>query len=641
MTIPSVITAYNKLKETLQLLGPLEAAKIQANIAEKASRKANIKSLIDEAIATIALVEAKQAELQQRLLVVQMLGPENACNMEEVAVKNSLAATDAQLALQEKILIALKEEEAAATETLTTAQAGLNTTLLLNPFTIAIAAIGALIFIFQQYTNSIEEARKKHQEMFNELKQESTSLNNSIENFNNLYKTYLDTGEASDELKNSTKELCDQLGIANSDAMLAADNFIALKKAIEEANNAKLDDLINSAEKVIKDNEYVGGLGHYLNSQKFTLPGFDNLTGENALNDERIRNVLSETKISSGENDLAVIKKIDERITELKKYKDEVEKELKATTDENKKKILNESLKSIEKTLIPYEELSQDEAYNKTKEAIQTIIESRSKNTEFQEQFKDKTDVSEILSTLASDKNETISGFFNDSSLTELQKVEQALSMITEDSAHAALGIKQVELSLEKTKKNIDFSEILKGIKIEDQFKIAGAIDKDKTESQIKDDLKKIVDRLNNGEDLEVILKTIIQEPSGAEFGKVAKYTQEQIEAIFKKADMEDIPLQDYLDSFLEKGGAGISSMEDEFYTVKEALEEYQKQIEETKSSINNLDDSSENYDEQLANLNRKLKAYEKQLSNAKQTLEDLAVAELETNNGLDDLATN
>ena len=103
------------------------------------------------------------------------------------------------------------------------------------------------------YLDHLEAVRKKHEEVFNELKSESDSINQNIDNFNKLYQTYQETGQASDELKNVTKQLCDQLNVANSDAMIAAGNFRDLKKAIDEANNAKLDNLIDAAEDVRHD----------------------------------------------------------------------------------------------------------------------------------------------------------------------------------------------------------------------------------------------------------------------------------------------------------------------------------------------------------------------------------------------------
>ena len=126
--------------------------------------------------------------------------------------------------------------------------------MLANPITLIIAAIGALVFAIQGYIGSVEDARKKNKEFYEELSTEFDTLTNQTDNFNKLYQEFLDTGKASDELRESAKQLSTDLGILNSDAMIAADNFRDLKEAIDEANQAKIHQLITAAEQVQEDN---------------------------------------------------------------------------------------------------------------------------------------------------------------------------------------------------------------------------------------------------------------------------------------------------------------------------------------------------------------------------------------------------
>jgi predicted RNase H-like nuclease (RuvC/YqgF family) len=121
-------------------------------------------------------------------------------------------------------------------------------------------------------------------------------------------------------------------------------------------------------------------------------------------------------------------------------------------------------------------------------------------------------------------------------------------------------------------------------------------------------------------------------------------FNQDKIGEILKDADLVDKKadeteindaFQKYVERFKEMGGAGIDK--DQVNTVREEIDELNASLEEETEVLEKLDKGSKAYQNQ----EKRVASLTEQLEESQTQLEQLAAAELETSNGMDDLAKN
>lgn len=96
-----------------------------------------------------------------------------------------------------------------------------------------IAVLGTLGFAIGSAQQQMIQARESAYEWADSQRSLQDTIKNS--NYQQLYKEYLDTGEASDSLKQSAIELSDALGIAGGSALAEAGNFEELNSQLATA----------------------------------------------------------------------------------------------------------------------------------------------------------------------------------------------------------------------------------------------------------------------------------------------------------------------------------------------------------------------------------------------------------------------
>ena len=132
---------------------------------------------------------------------------------------------------------------AAGTTTLTGAIRGLGTALMTTPLGAYTAALGAIGLALGTVAWNIGEAEKKQeqykehlQSVINEEKELQETIDSS--NYKNLYLEYEATGRSSDALKDAALSLADALGIVGASALAESGNFEILNDRIQEATES-------------------------------------------------------------------------------------------------------------------------------------------------------------------------------------------------------------------------------------------------------------------------------------------------------------------------------------------------------------------------------------------------------------------
>jgi uncharacterized coiled-coil DUF342 family protein len=133
---------------------------------------------------------------------------------------------------------------------------------------------------------------------------------------------------------------------------------------------------------------------------------------------------------------------------------------------------------------------------------------------------------------------------------------------------------------------------------------------------------------------LDEILNSQIQSAGNAFDPTIFQYTDEQITEIMKKAGLEDVPLDSYVQTFKDMGGAGIDS--GEINTVREHIDDLTASLEREREALKEIPKNTPEYDKQV----KQIKAMQNELDQANEHLEHLAISALETSNGLDELSS-
>lgn len=109
-----------------------------------------------------------------------------------------------------------------------------------------VSVIGIITAAFGAAQESAQQTADKANEAAADAFSDVTDVQNNIAGFNELYDTYVKTGEVTNELTSSAQTLCDVLGIQGEEALITAGNYEELAKRIQEAANAQLETGISS-----------------------------------------------------------------------------------------------------------------------------------------------------------------------------------------------------------------------------------------------------------------------------------------------------------------------------------------------------------------------------------------------------------
>lgn len=265
MVIPSVISSFQTLQKTQLAIDLAEKGNILT-----AGSLAMAKEI--EKKATEDLIRAEEHLAKARRMSVAGAEGERRASEINAAKKEIEAAQKAVDNAQKGI------DEAGATATtgikgFTNSLVGLGKAFLALPIPmqIAIGAFTAFSIVLGIISYQAEQSRKAIVDAFNDLKENIDGIDSSISNFENLKRTFDETGQASDELKESARKLADELNISGAEAYIAAGNFDLLAEKITAARDAQNQSIITQGAAAIEASSNINDLSRMAGRAGYTL----------------------------------------------------------------------------------------------------------------------------------------------------------------------------------------------------------------------------------------------------------------------------------------------------------------------------------------------------------------------------------
>lgn len=160
----------------------------------------------------------------------------------------------------EKSAIALQTEGRAAlfagtsSRIAATAVSGLSKVMsaLGGPVGIAMMALSAFSLILGKIQEHDKELKDAEYEKAESMRDAADAALESTKNWDALNATYQETGKVTEEFKQESLKVAEELGVQGAAAMAAAEQWNALAYAIEEAKDKKVDDAIKANNAVLQ-----------------------------------------------------------------------------------------------------------------------------------------------------------------------------------------------------------------------------------------------------------------------------------------------------------------------------------------------------------------------------------------------------
>ena len=602
------------------------AAKAAVTAAKEAEKKAtealaaqeeryNILSASEEAsdkskAASKGHVKRKQKELEEATRAV------TEAEEEQLLVEQEASTGEAKITAANKAHADAAKEAAAA-------EAAKAAVIRAGAF-IAITAIMAIISIYQAYRKEQQRLYKERVDASNEL---VATNKQALDSINEMYDAWKETGEGADELRQALEDQAEALGIV----VTAADDYDTLRQRIEEATAAQL--YYNA---VLRD-------GDYADKPEYSDKGLDNFS-QDTLNSLGISTDYS----SDGNGGVIVDYQVDNY----------------AEVYENaaaKRQELLEEIQKQQADLAKIDRATNEELYQQRYAEMQANQEEFNNIDSWMHEneaaYNDRYEQAQNLTTgLALGSQRSFDNISWEEAHTQVQRLAENNGIELSDAqitqlAHDALvaagnleaaadGMSDfVVASTALTNTNTDeisvwsdrFGNILDNLGASDEQKMSlfEMVDwsSDNIDEEVRNLIAQIREGLANGLSLEEIIANpnIILQPefSWAQADIDLDYTKEEAEKMLKDAGLEGMSEDEYVQNFLEMGGAGLVDVADNVETITEEIDRLNKALKGVKEGS-----------EEWRILNQ-------QLEDANDRLRNMALAALQTRNGLQQLSNS
>ncbi len=124
--------------------------------------------------------------------------------------------------------------------------------------TLLAAGIGLAAQAHKNHIEKLNEAAEKSREYSETLKSEVDANKELINKYNELLETYQQSNKGKSELRETTLELCQSLGIEDAALLTLQGNYAILTSKIKEANKAKAEGSLYATQQAIKDTYRAG-----------------------------------------------------------------------------------------------------------------------------------------------------------------------------------------------------------------------------------------------------------------------------------------------------------------------------------------------------------------------------------------------
>lgn len=516
----------------------------------------------------------------------------------------------------------------------------------IGPLVAALGAVAGAIALVQSHDNAIDDQIKKEKEQVEAATSAADKANDTVSSWQELADTYKSTGNASQEFINKSKEVAESLGVEGAKALEASGNYDKLTQSIlakQDAENQKAIDAAKNANQGGISTELSGGkyLTQDLKSQvvsALTQGGID-VSKYNSAIDQ-----LDKTDIA-GVLGFAhdTLQDLHEQITKMGSSYEEAQKNG-FTGDkqnyENTLKILNNTVEKLNNVI------NQDSATTYT-DNTKTASDYTVKLSSFQSQLNGLDNISDILSVYLNNPEisaylKSIGASYEDMLKFVADTAQDTSTKIIAEGESARMQFAQEAYAVTKNRGGSEeeanaagdeiYSELQDvGLTNEDVVNLRASIDYD----TLKDNINTIIERLDNGDDLQDIIVDITADEDSEKSledqvkdlsGNVSK------ESILARDDIKEEDYQAYRQNALELN----DNLKDYADQAAKAQSELNDQIANTKKELRATNQATD--PDKYAVLTEQLKDLEKEYSSYDDAIDDAVAMQLECETGAQEL---
>ena len=536
---------------------------------------------------------------------------------------------------------------------LKTGLSGLGVALSAPQILAVVAAFSALMAVIGGVQQAFENEKQAQMDAMNEAKQTLDTVNSQVSSFDTLYEEYRRTGEVSDALKQSAQELSDTLGVQGGNALIASENFDALASSIYNAQEAaaqnSLDTAIQAQQGTLSKSidggwfqngvMYDGSLESDFFAAMGTNPresnGTDDISGWSSYFGDEYTELLN-----NPEEPIEYIRSANDAVEYLSEGISEIERQI------NEASISGESTEQLESRLKTYQDrlaaiqgflndetvtsyqasleqgaaaeiqLHQDEFSNLSgQELIDAYMGlDTAQFATYAQQFSDYSDALQFLINNTSDSAQRISLEAEQAKLGFAQEAKVAT-----DSDQLADDIyKQLDES------NLSSEEIVT-LRAELDY------------NTLVENINEIIERVNNGEDIEDIIADIKPQPI-SEMPTTNVRTDEDITALQEELDMTADEYNDYVDA-MRAGDGELGPQGEGIQQINAALEENAALLKDAEKAQRDAQDEYGEASEEYEEATKTVEEYSEAIDNNEQLLEDIESRAVESAKGVEELS--
>lgn len=491
-----------------------------------------------------------------------------------------------------------------------------------------LSGIGAAISAFNEIAEQeYQEAKTRAEDALNLY----SEIQISTDNFDTLYQEYKNTENVSEEFISTAEELSEALGIQGANALIASDNFETLANKIDEAVQKQKEltktdleaFLAGSNKKSLEGNPFgIGNANIFTDLETANENNFFGVT-TNGVRDEILDQEIKEAKAN---NDIdaaigAVRRAILRWNEEIEKVEDEIKQKNLEHADEK-------TIQSLEDKKTQYLGYIDDLNNALGLEDISDYINTNTSLAELNLQDLDFTgkNYQQIIDTVMDPENGLV-GFLESIGSFEDQ-LQWLIDNLPDKTAKLKLEARQSMLGLpDEIRDQIEDSRLSD----EDIVYLRAEID-DKT---LINNIDEIIDRINNGEELEDILVDIKPKE---DFSGTNVRTDSDISSVIEDLDLTQEEYDGYVESMragdgeLGSSGKGIQEINSALRENRDLLEEAEKAQQDVLDAYGEDSEEYEEASEKVLDLNEAIEENE-------QLLEDIESRAVESAKGVQELS--
>ena len=511
------------------------------------------------------------------------------------------------------------------------------------------AIIGGISMAIGAAQQEFEDMKETQKEALDANKTNLDSINESVDSFDQLYETYKETGQASDDLKESAQNLADALDIQGANALIASGNFDALAQSIrnaqEEAAKDTLDSAIEAQEGYI--NRSIEG-GWFQNGVLY----------DGSLRRDFLDSVISANGYLSGTEEYQDIldfaeENADDALSQVRAAYDLQEflrDEIEDLEEEQSQAIsqglptteIDNNLEDARNRLAAIGDFLSDETVTELLSSIDTGAAAEMQLN--QDQF-DGLMGQDLIDAYLADPDSQVAMYeavhgWADTVRFLIQNTDDELQRISMEAELATYNYEQAGLDAGKTQEDVDelVSQLESNFSDEEIVQLEATLDYD----ELVKNIDEIIQRLNAGEDFSDILLDITAAPETSDFyeGKndrgydvySNKRDEADISSVISDLELTEEAYRDYENAISSSGelsgsGEGVQQ-----------IEELNKELRDSIGSLEDQQDAVEKNSQEWQNYQDQIDKANEQIDENNAVLDDARSRAIESAKGIEEL---